>query len=354
MQTDLLDIYTDYLISQGHLATATGLAAMFDGEISHDQVSRFLRAGDYDAKELWLYVKPHVRQHEQITGGVLILDDTISEKNYTDENAINCWHFSHAKHRHVKGINLVSCLVRYGDVAFPVGYEIVKKDSVYSDLKTRKQKRKARISKNEMFRTLIQQAANNHVFFDYVLADNWFGSKANMAFIHDTLKKSFIFGIKSNRCVAMTKEDVESGQFQQVNSLDWNDGDCTTVYLKNIAFPVKLLKKVFTNEDGPTGTLYLVTNDLTIDADRMYEVYQKRWRIEEFHKSIKQNASLSKSPTKTIRTQSNHLFASMIAFCKLELLKVKTSMNHFSIKQKLLLKANQLMFNELQLLKVAA
>jgi hypothetical protein len=25
------------------------------------------------------------------------LDDTISEKTYTDENALNCWHFSHAK-----------------------------------------------------------------------------------------------------------------------------------------------------------------------------------------------------------------------------------------------------------------
>lgn len=62
-------------------------------------------------------------------------------------------------------------------------------------------------------------------------------------------------------------------QFQQVNSLDWKDGDSTTVYLKDIAFPVKLLKKVFTNEDGSTGTLYLVTNDLSIDADRIYKVY---------------------------------------------------------------------------------
>lgn len=121
-----------------------------------------------------------------------------------------------------------------------------------------------------------------------------------------------------------------------------------------MAFPVKLLKKVFTNEDGSTGTLYLVTNDLSIDADRIYEVYQKRWRIEEFYKSIKQNAGLAKSPTKTVRTQCNHLFVSMIAFCKLELLKVKTSMNHFAIRQKLLLKANQTMFKELQLLKAAA
>src|SRR3990167_10298636 len=96
-------------------------------------------------------------------------------------------------------------------------------------MKTRKQKRKSHITKNQMFRSLIQQAVNNHVLFDYVLADNWFGSKANMAFIHGTLKKSFIFGIKSNRCIAMTLNDAKSGQFQQVKSLDWNDGDCTAV-----------------------------------------------------------------------------------------------------------------------------
>jgi IS4 transposase len=204
-----------------------------------------------------------------------------------------------------------------------------------------------------MFRSLIQQAANNHVLFDYVLADNWFGSKANMTYVHN-MKKSFIFGIKANRCAAKTYQDAKSGQFQQVKSFDWNDGDCATVYLKDIAFPVKLLKKVFTNEDGSTGILYLVTNDLAIDADRIYQVYQKRWRVEEFHKSIKQNASLAKSPTKTIRTQCNHLFAAMIAFCKLELLKIKTSMNHFAIKHKLVLKANQIMFKELQALKTAA
>jgi hypothetical protein len=350
----ILDIYSDYLISQNSYATATGLSAVLDGEVSHDQVSRFLRAEDYSSKELWSSIKPEIRRHEQKTGGVLILDDTISEKSYTDENAVNCWHYSHAKHRHLKGLNLLSCLVRYGDIALPIGYEIVKKDIQFCDRETKRQKRKACLTKNDLFRALIQQAVNNHILFDYVLADNWFGSKANMRFIHEILKKSFIIGIKSNRNAAMSLQDAKSGQFQQVNSLDWKDGDCTTVYLKDIAFPVKVLKKVFTNEDGPTGTLYLVTNDLSIDADRFYEVYQKRWRIEEFHKSIKQNASLAKSPTKTIRTQCNHIFAAMVAFCKLELLKIKTTLNHFAIKHKLILKANQVMLKELRKLNATA
>ena len=85
--------------------------------------------------------------------GVLILDDTISEKPYTDENAINCWHFSHAKHRHVKGINLLSCLVRYGDVALPIGYEIVKKDVEFCDVKTKRKKERLKSAKMNILET---------------------------------------------------------------------------------------------------------------------------------------------------------------------------------------------------------
>jgi hypothetical protein len=349
----MLDIYSDYLISQNHYATATGLATTLDGEISHDQVSRFLRAEEYGSQELWEYIKPEVRRCQQSTGGILSLDDTVAEKPYTDENDINCWHYSHAKHRHVKGINILSSLVRYGELALPIGYEVIQKDVSYEDPKTGRQRRKASITKNELFRRLIQQAVNNQVPFDYVLADNWFGSKANMQYIHNELNKTFILGIKSNRCVSLSAHQAKRGQFQQVNTLNWKDGDCKQVFLKGLAFPVKLLKKVFTNEDNSTGTLYLATDHLTIESDHLYQVYQKRWVIEEFHKSIKQNASLAKSPTKTIRTQCNHLFAAMVAYCKLELLKVKTAMNHFAIKYKLIIKANQAMLKELRVLSAA-
>ncbi|SCY08445.1 Transposase DDE domain-containing protein, partial [Legionella israelensis DSM 19235] len=94
--------------------------------------------------------------------------------------------------------------------------------------------------------------------------------------------------------------------------------------------------------------LYLVSNDMTSSAERLYEVYQKRWRIEEYHKSIKQNASLNKSPTRTVKTQSNHIFAAIIAYCKLEMMKIKTKLNHFAIKYKLILRANQIAMQELK------
>ena len=85
---DMLDIYTDYLICQNKYATATGLSEMLEGDIAHDKVTRFLRVSDFASKSLWRYVKKHVREHES-SGGVLILDDSIEEKPYTDENEVN-------------------------------------------------------------------------------------------------------------------------------------------------------------------------------------------------------------------------------------------------------------------------
>jgi hypothetical protein len=351
MPQDILDIYTDYLICQNQHATAIGLSNLLEGELSHDQITRFLNRNDYGSKDLWQYVKTDVRRHEQAKGGVLIIDDAIEEKPYTDENEIISWHFSHAKGRCVKGVNILSCLVRYAEIALPIGYEVINKDLHFCDVKTRKEKRQASTTKNQHFRALIKQAALNQVSFDYVLADNWFGAKDNMECIHYELNKFFIFGIKSNRLIAFSEEERKNGQYHNLNRLNFKDEEKTIVWLKDLAFPVALVTKIFKNEDGSIGILHIVTNDLNSDADRIYEIYQKRWRIEEYHKSIKQNASLEKSPTKVVRSQKNHIFASIVSFCKLEFLKIRTSLNHFALKYKLILRANQMAFRELKILR---
>jgi hypothetical protein len=144
-------IYSVYLKSQNHYATSAGLANMFQGKISHDQMTRHLRSKDYSSLSLWRYIIPDLRKN-QSADGVLILDDTISEKPYTNQNAINYWHFSHAQHRHVKGINLLSCLVRYGDVALPIGYEVVKKDVVLM-LKQKEKKERLKSVKMNILKT---------------------------------------------------------------------------------------------------------------------------------------------------------------------------------------------------------
>ena len=59
------------------------------------------------------------------------------------------------------------------------------------------------------------------------------------------------------------------------------------------------------------------------------------WDVEEYHKSLKQNASIGNSPAHTERTQSNHIFTAIYAYVKLEKLKLCTKLNHFALKTKI-------------------
>jgi len=162
------------------------------------------------------------------------------------------------------------------------------------------------------------------------------------------MDKKFIFGCKSNRLVRFDKV------WHKISDLKMSDEQVIICYVKGLAFPVAITKKVFTNEDLSVGELYLISNDLDSSGSQLYKIYQKRWIIEQYHQSIKQNASLAKSPTKTIKTQTNHIFCSLIAFVKLETLKIKTMLNHFSLKSKLFISATKSAFNELQKFKLTS
>ena len=78
-----------------------------------------------------------------------------------------------------------------------------------------------------------------------------------------------------------------------------------------------------------------IDKETALSCNDIITIYKKRWKVEEFHKSLKQNASLEKSPTKTARTQSNHFFASMCAYVKLEILRCRKNLNHFALKARL-------------------
>lgn len=94
-----------------------------------------------------------------------------------------------------------------------------------------------------------------------------------------------------------------------------------------------------------------MSSDTALGGDRMMSLYQERWQVEEYHKSLKQNASLSCSPTRTKRTQTNHSFLSLCSFVKLESLTIKTQCGHFALKQKLYLAALKAAFAQLQALQ---
>ena len=89
MKKNMLDLYSDYLISSFGATTATGLARLLEGDINHDEVTQWLAHKARTSGEFWVKVKPYVREIES-EEGVLIIDDSIEEKPYTDENEQIC------------------------------------------------------------------------------------------------------------------------------------------------------------------------------------------------------------------------------------------------------------------------
>ena len=348
---DIFDLYADYLITSFSYTTATGLSNLVDNEISHDQITRFLSQEDFTSKELWKVMKKAVREIET-DEGVLIFDDTIQEKAHSKENDLICWHYDHCVNRSVKGINLLNCLYYSKEVSLPVAFELVKKPIKFCDIKTQQEKRKSEVTKNEQLRDMLKVCCHNQLKWRYALADSWFSSSENMKYIHKILAKYFIFALKSNRLVALTKADKAKGRYTRIDAIQWSE-EPVQGWVKGLDFPVLFHRQIFTNKDKSTGILYLISNDISATKTTLETIYQKRWKVEVFHKSIKSNTSLAKSPARTVRTQSNHIFMSLYASARLEMLSIQQGLNQFALKTKLYINAIRLAFDQLQVLKSA-
>lgn len=346
------NLYADHLLSTFGAATATGLSAMVEGQVSHDQVTRFLSAREYTSKDLWLQVKSTVRSVES-EDGVLIFDDTIQAKPWTDESELMCWHYDHVIGRSVRGINLLNALYYSNGTSIPVAFELVKKPIQYSDIATKKLKRRSEKTKNQMMREMIETSIQNDLKFQFILMDSWFSSMENLDFI-TSKGKHFVAALKDNRLVALSEEDRKKKRFVRVDELDFPEQTAVRGWLKGSEQAILLVRQVFKNQDDSTGILHLACSDLTCDYDAITTTYKKRWKVEVFHKSLKSNANLAKSPTRTVRTQSNHIFMAIYATFKLECLSITNKLNPFALCRKLLINATRAAYAQLLVFQATA
>ena len=97
----------------------------------------------------------------------------------------------------------------------------------------------------------------------------------------------------------------------------------------------------------------MISNDIELEKGSMETIYQKRWKVEVFHKNIKSNTGLAKSPAKKVKTQSNHIFMSLLATAKLEGLSIKKGLTTFGLKTKLYIKAQKEALRAWQLMQAS-
>ncbi len=202
---------------------------MLNGSISHDRITRFLSKSDLTSAHLWQLTKSFARQI-QSEDGVLIIDDSIEAKPYTDESELICWHWDHTVSRNVKGVNLLTCLYYSREVALPVAFELIKKPDLVTDKKTGKPKRQARQTKNDLYRQMLQTCVGNGLPFRYVLNDIWFASAENMVFVKETLNKDFVMPLKENRKVTLDAPSVCNRSYAPVSTVELEGGSLLTVW----------------------------------------------------------------------------------------------------------------------------
>jgi len=124
---NFVDLYTDYLISSSSDTTATGVSDLLC--IKHYKMTRALSKDVYGSKFLWKIAKPYVKELTQSEGTIILsFDDSIKEKAYTDESALNTWHYDHVFGSSVKEVNFLTALVEVSGMRLPYGVKFIKKD----------------------------------------------------------------------------------------------------------------------------------------------------------------------------------------------------------------------------------
>ena len=302
-----LNMYTAFLIANGNrysgveAAKAIGLSG---DAPAHDTISRWLASATFEPDDLW----KHVQEHTSLDS-CLIVDDTVLDKRWSPKNELVGFHWSGNEHKVIRGISLVNLLATTNDDCIPVDYRV-------------NEGTKETKNKNEHFIDMLNAAKKRGFKPPYVMADSWYGSLENMKAIV-LLAWKFIIGLKENRLV-----NEQQGVYVPVSSLDWTHKQVRKVWLKGFGF-VLIARIVFKNGD----VRYLCTNDLLLTEYETLSAYsKKRWTIEEFHRGIKQTTGIEQCYSIKKRSQLTHIFASFVAFVKLEFERLKTGVSWYEQK----------------------
>jgi DDE superfamily endonuclease len=361
MDREMIDIYSDYLITNFGQATATSLSNVLNGELSHDSITRSLADRELTSKDYWKLVKPIIREIQDENAS-LSVDDLIVEKPHSEESGVIAYYFDHTQGRTVKGMNIVDVTYVAPTARVPLDFVMVKKLEYKVDLQGKAFRQQVQ-TKNEILEEVLRFAVHNEVPFKTVLFDVWYGSADNMRLVKLDLNKEFITPLKANRKIKLL--ETVGSTLQAVGSLELEEDKPYLARLEGVPFDVTVVKLVFKHENSHQGVLFLCASETGLTGEEIRLGYQKRWPVEEQHKSgkrpkpvrcwcgaKKQNTGLGSSPASLVAARVNHVFCSFVGVLKLECLKLNTGLNHFALKAKLRLKAVQAAQEELNRLRL--
>jgi len=294
-------MYSAYLMSAQTKTSCVRLSEIMYG-VSHDSINRFLERERFTPLDLF----NENRFHLVLSGGVLSVDDSVLDKQFSNpEHApLIDYYWSGKHHKAIKGLNLVTLF--YTDtngLSMPVNYRICNKSSAKT--------------KNDLFREMLDEVLAWGLRPAIVTGDSWYSSLGNLKHIRKC-GLDFLFGVSLDRQISIIK-----GSYIRVDQLvDLPDAG-QIVYLKEFG-SIRVFRQNFKEE----YRYYIMGVAKLENLDKlncqMFEHYHAmHWNIENYHRAIKQVCNIEKFQVRKSHAIRNHVYCSLRAFCKLELMKSK-------------------------------
>ncbi len=301
--------YINFLIAASTVFSCTEAARCYPSSIdapSHDCFTRLLQKQPLDTEPLWA----EVRKYVTLKYGFLIVDDTVLDKPYSEKIGFVRYQWSGKHHHTVKGIDLITLVWTDGNIVLPVDFRIY---NIEEDNKT----------KNDHFLDMLDKAEERGFKPKYVMFDTWYASIKNLKAIRKK-KWHFLTRLKSNRLV--NPDNTKNIHVEEVEIPPQG----IVIHLREYGF-IKVFRIVPTDGD----TQYWATDVLDMDETTREDIGKKAWKIEEYHRGIKQFCGVEKCQSRKKESQKAHIMLSLRAFLRLEIQRIRNGISWFESKMKI-------------------
>jgi hypothetical protein len=299
--------YIDFLIASPRQATATEAQrtqpAGAADPAAHDAYTRLLHRLEPDGEALWADVRPDV----SLRSGVLVLDDSVQDKPYARKMDLVHHQWSGKHHAVVKGIGLLTLLWTCGDRHLPCDYRVYDRAG---DGKT----------KNDHFRDLLTAARDRGFAPECVLFDSWYCGLENLKHVR-SFGWRWLTRLKANRRVNPGRAGPRA-----VSECEIAESG-TAVHLEGYG-PIKVFR--VRAKDGSAE--HWATDDLAMDDLGRLRLADASWRIEEYHRGIKQVTNVERCQCRAGRAQRGHIGLALRAFVVVERYCFRTGANWLTAK----------------------
>jgi hypothetical protein len=312
--------YCQYLLVSQINYTLTNFADHC-AQFSHDAINRYLRNERLTPRLVWENV---VQDVVTTSGGYIIFDDTVLDKNHSFVIELVRRQYSGNTGTVIKGIGVVTCVYvnPETDQFWLIDYRIYDPDG---DGKT----------KLDHVRDMLDHLVfHKQLPFHAVLMDTWYATKDLMLYI-ESLRKVYYCPLKDNRQV-----DDSGGvrPYQRVDVLDWSAEERVVgKRIKIKGFPRDHHVQLFRVVASTRRTDWIVTNDPAADStEATQQVCDVRWKIEQLHREGKQLTGLEGCQCRKARIQRNHIACAFLVWVRLKALARQTGQTVYRLKHGLL------------------